>query len=56
MTPTSEAIEYWRNRALAAEQALLDMERLGVILPHDYKALIERIMELENASPVKLLD
>lgn len=55
MTPTSEALDYWRTRALAAEQALIDMERMGVILPQDYNALIERIRELENAPSVKLL-
>lgn len=50
MTPTQESIDYWRTRALAAELALLDMERLGVILPHDYHALIERIRELEQCA------
>lgn len=56
MTPTQESIDYWRTRALAAEQSLLDMENMGVILPHDYKALIERIREQDNATPLELLD
>jgi len=41
MTPTQASIDYWRTRALAAEQTIADMERLVVVLPKDYMVLLE---------------
>jgi hypothetical protein len=52
MTPTQESIDYWRTRALDAERTIADMESMGIILPHTYRQLLDRVCPHAGPEPL----